>query len=157
LVRSPLPVSERGQLRSSSRFASLFALACSASFGCRSSEARRLEAEVSALSHAIDDLRNAPNAGKATLLEALEKVACERPEACRLKESCVAAYQRHRAGLEASERARALLADKDGGAGAVISAASELNRAQIELEHARTMTDRCSADQGALLRKVRAH
>jgi len=149
-------VSERGYFRLSPGFASLCAFACVASFGCRSSEARRLEAEVAALSHAIDNLRNAPNDGKATLLEALEKVTCERPEACQLKQSCVAAYQRHRAGLEASERARALLADKEGGTGAVISAASELNRAQIELEHARTMTDRCSADQGALLRKVRA-
>lgn len=116
-----------------------------------------MEAEVASLSHAIDSLRNAPNDGKATLLEALEKADCERPEACRLKQSCVAAYRRHRAGLEASERARTLLADKDGGTGAVISAASELNRAQIELEHARTMTDRCSAEEGELRRKVRAH
>jgi hypothetical protein len=143
--------------RLSSRFASLCALACVASFGCRSSEARQLEAEVATLSHTIDSLRNAPNEGKATLLEALEKLSCERSEACQLKQSCVAAYQRHLAGLGASERARALLADKDGGTGAVISAATELNRAQIELEHARAMTDRCSADEGALLRKVRAH
>jgi len=150
-------VSEHGHFRVSSGFASLCALVCLASFGCRSSEARGLEAEVAGLAHAIDSLRNAPNAGKAALLEALEKTACERPEACRLKESCVAAYQRHRAGLEASERARALLADKDGGTGAVISAAGELNRAEMELENARTMTDRCSADEGALLRKVRAH
>jgi hypothetical protein len=148
-------VSEREKARPA--FALSAALACCfCSLACRSSEARRLEAEVASLSHAIDNLRNAPNGGKAALLAALEKTACERPEACELKRSCVTAYQRHLSALRASERARALLADKDGGTAAVISAASELNRAESELSQAGTLTDRCTADQGALSRKVRA-
>jgi hypothetical protein len=124
--------------------------------GCRSSEARRLESEARALAHSIDTLRNAPNQGKSVLLEALREKSCESAAVCQLKQQCVAAYESHGAALEASERARALLAEPDGGTRAVIAAAGELNRAEQQLEQARTLTDRCSSAQGELLRQVRA-
>lgn len=149
-------MSERDSFRLARRFAAGGAIVCLSLVACRSSQARRLEAEVARLSHAIDALRNAPNAGKSALLEALEQTLCEQPEACQLKETCVTAYKRHRAAIEASERARGLLDARDGGTRAVLAAASELNQAEIELEHARTLTDRCSADEGALKRKVLA-
>jgi hypothetical protein len=149
-------VSERGRLRFAWRFGAVCASVCLSLSACRSSQARQLEAEVARLSHAIDSLRNAPNAGKVALLEALERAQCTEPEACQLKETCVTAYRRHRAAIEASERARGLLDARDGGTRAVLAAASELNQAEIELEHARVLTDRCSADEGALKRKVLA-
>lgn len=124
--------------------------------GCRSSEARQLEAEVAGLAQAIDALRNAPNEGKTALLAALSEKVCHRPEACELKAGCVAAYEKHLGAIAASERARALLGDKDGGTREVIAAASELNRAEQELAEAHTLTEQCSSKQGELLRKVRA-
>lgn len=116
-----------------------------------------MEAEVAGLSQLIDSLRNAPNEGKSALLAALQSKACQSPAACELKAGCVAAYERHLSALAASDRARALLGDKDGGTRAVIEAASELNRAEHELSEARALTDQCSSSQGELLRKVRAH
>ena len=124
--------------------------------GCRSSEARRLEAEVAGVARAIDSLRNAPNEGKSALLAALRGKPCQASEACQLKASCVAAYERHLSALAASERARTLLADKDGGTREVIEAATELNRAERELAEAHAQTEQCSSNEGELLRRVRA-
>jgi hypothetical protein len=151
-------VSERGHRRSRRRSSSLHSIAIGLVLlaGCRSSEARRLEAEVAGLAQAIDALRNAPNEGKTALLAALSEKACHSPEACALKAGCVAAYEKHLSAIAASERARALLGDKDGGTREVIAAATELNRAEQELGEAHTLTEQCSSKQGELLRKVRA-
>ncbi|HWA78109.1 MAG TPA: hypothetical protein VG937_37495 [Polyangiaceae bacterium] len=151
-------MSERGRRRSRQRARGLYtiALGVAALAGCRGSEARRLEAEVAGLAQAIDALRNAPNQGKPAFLAALSEKSCQSPEACQLKAGCVQAYERHLAAIAASERARALLGDKDGGTREVIAAATELNRAEHELAEAHTLTEQCSSKQGELLRKVRA-
>ena len=148
------PVSERAPRRRSGLYS--LALGLALLTGCRSSEARQLEAEVAGLAQAIDALRNAPNDGKKALLAALSAKACQSPEACQLKADCVAAYERHLSAIAGSERARALLGDKDGGTREVIAAATELNRAEQELAEAHTLTEQCSSKQGELLRKVRA-
>jgi hypothetical protein len=124
--------------------------------GCRSSEARRREAEAAALAHVIDALRDAPNPGKSAALDRLRNTACEDPEVCGLKTACVAAYERHLSALGASDQARALLAQPDGGTQAALAAAAELNRAESELEQAHTLADSCASAQGQLTRKLKA-
>lgn len=131
-------------------------VAASFATSCRSSEARRREAEALALAHVIDALRDAPNEGKSAALERLRGTACEDPEVCALKAACVAAYERHESALGASGRARTLLSQPDGGTQAALAAAAELNRAQAQLEESRSLTDSCVSLQGELTRKVKA-
>ncbi len=123
---------------------------------CRSSEAREREAEARRLAHLIDQLREAPNAAKAPLIEQLRQASCESEDGCALKSKCVSAYERHLGALTASQRAKELLASEAGNQGALL-AAGELSRAQSELEKARALTESCVSAEGDLLRRVRAH
>lgn len=122
---------------------------------CRSEASRRLESEALALRRPIDSLRNAPNEAKPELLRALSAAPCASPEACSLKRTCVDGYTRHLAALDASERARRLLADPHGGTRASIEAATELSKADLDLAESRALTERCASLQGELLRKAR--
>jgi len=131
-----------------------FALACAP--GCRSSEARRFEADVAGLGRRIDALRDAPNAAKRPLLAALDGAACEHPDACELKTMCVSAYTRHLDALAANDRVKTMLAEPDGGANAALAAAAELARAERDLELARSQTERCATLQGELRRRSQA-
>lgn len=123
--------------------------------GCRSPEARALEAESSRLGRAIDALRDAPNDAKLPLVRALEAEPCSHPDACGLKALCVRAYRLHVDGLAASERARALLAEPDGGDVAALAAAGALREAEDALARASTLTNDCTARQGELRRRAR--
>ena len=134
----------------------LLALALVASAGCRSSEARRFEAEVAGLGQHIDALRDAPNAAKRPLLAALDGAACESSDACELKTVCVSAYTRHLDALGAKDRVRALLAEPDGGSGAALAAAAELARAERDLDLSQTQTERCASLQADLRRRSKA-
>lgn len=122
---------------------------------CRSSEAREREAEFARIGHSIDALRNAPNEGKAPLIQALEKEGCRDQSACALKETCLSAYRLLDSARAASQNAKTLLDDRDGGAKKAVAAALEVNRAQTELERARDLSERCASDQGRLLRESR--
>ncbi|MDQ2647191.1 MAG: hypothetical protein M3020_25530, partial [Myxococcota bacterium] len=75
-------------------------LSALALFGCRSQEARALEAEAARIGRAVDALRDAPNEAKAPLLGALEAEACDDSETCGLKALCSRAYSRHVEGLD---------------------------------------------------------
>ncbi|HET9933236.1 MAG TPA: hypothetical protein VFQ35_21175, partial [Polyangiaceae bacterium] len=99
-------------------FAELAALLLSALLvsNCRSSEAREREAEFARIGHSIDALRNAPNEGKAPLIQALEKQECRERSACDLKETCISAYRLLDSARGASANAKTLLANRDGGA-----------------------------------------
>jgi len=122
---------------------------------CRSQESRALEAETARVSRAIDAVRNAPNAGKAPLLRALESEPCAQPPACELKGLCVRAYSRHVDSLTASERAKLLLDAPDGGTEAALAAASAVNEAEAALSEAQRLTEACTAAQGELRRKLK--
>jgi hypothetical protein len=122
---------------------------------CRSTEAREREAEARRLAHLVDQLRDAPNAAKAPLLEQLRQAGCESEDGCALKAKCVSAYERHLAALTASQRAKDLLAS-DAGPDSALLAAGELSQAESELAKARALTETCVAAQGELLRRVRA-
>lgn len=132
------------------------ALAFMLTAGCRSGASRQLEAEALGLGRHIDALRNAPNDAKLALLDALRGASCQSAEACALRELCVDAYTRHIEALNASSRARALLAEPDGGTGASIAAAQQIARAELELERGSALASRCASAQGELLRQARA-
>lgn len=130
--------------------AALLALAA----GCRSAEQRELEAEVHALDRKIDGLRGAPNEQKHALLSALEATACVHEKACKLKAICVDAYRAHLAALDATAKARALLARPDGGPAASLDAARELSQADHELARSKELASSCASEQGALRREA---
>ncbi len=123
---------------------------------CRSRAEREREAEIARLAHAIDALRNAPNVAKAPLIASLERVSCQRAEVCKLKQDCVAAYRHLVNSVEASAHARELLSERDGGLGAELTAANELNRGEAELHLAGELTELCASRQGELTRSARA-
>jgi hypothetical protein len=143
-------------LRSRSLVATLVLGFAPMASACRSSEARQREAEAASLAHLVDQLRDAPNAAKAPLLERLRQASCESEDACALKSRCVSAYERHLAALTASERSKALLAS-DAGKEAGLLAAEELQKAVLDLQKAQALTESCASTQGELLRRVRAH
>lgn len=128
----------------------------SAVSGCRSSEQRKLEAEIASLGQRIDALRAVPNEEKASYLTALSGTACESSVACELKALCVDAYTRHLAALDGVGKARALMSTPDGGRAAALAAAAELARADLALAEAATLSERCAARQGELRRQTRA-
>lgn len=141
--------------RSFAELAALLLIAGAAP-SCRSSEAREREAEFARIGHSIDALRNAPNDGKAPLIQALESQACREASACELKKTCVSAYRLLDSARGASANAKTLLGNRDGGAQAAVAAALEVNRAESELEQARELSERCVSEQGRLLRESRA-
>ena len=71
-------------------------LALCATLACGSSQ-RDIEAKQSAgrVAHAIEVVRDAPNAAKATALAELTKVACSGPDVCETKGACRSAYALH--------------------------------------------------------------
>ncbi len=148
--RSPKPAN-RARVVASSALALGLLLTLAA---CRSEQERAFEAELATLGRAIDSLRDAPNAGKAPLLEALKTSRCHDPRACELKSRCIRAYMTQRSGLEASARAAALLGNAD--PAAALAAAAELQRAEANLLEAKHLGDECATAQGELLRASRA-
>jgi hypothetical protein len=122
--------------------------------GCRSQEARALEAEAARLGRAIDALRDAPNEAKTPLLRALDAEACDHTETCGLKALCSRAYTRHVEGLDKSARVKALLAP-DAGAHQAREAALLLGEAESAVGEARKLTEDCAAKQGELRRRLK--
>jgi len=122
---------------------------------CRSESARRFEGEVHAIGLRIDTLRNAPNEAKPELLGALSATACQSAPVCELKRTCVDAYTRHLAAVASIARARALLAEPDGGTSAALEAAGDLAKADLGLAQSKEQSERCASLQGELRRKAR--
>ena len=129
-------------------------VAALALLGCRSQEARALEAEAARIGRAVDALRDAPNEAKSPLLAALEAEACDDPETCGLKALCSRAYSRHVEGVEKSARVKALLAP-DAGTEAARAAVALLREAESALAEAAKLTEECAAKQGELRRRLK--
>ncbi len=129
--------------------ARIAALACALACACGPSSEEK--AEAGALSRAIDLLRNAPNAGKAPLLNALKATRCTRPELRALQDRCADAYGLHVRGVEHELEAKAKLA-----AGADAGTVSALlASAEDELNRARPLVERCTDQQAELKRRYR--
>ncbi len=117
------------------------------SFGPSASQ----KAEAGRISHAIDGLREAPNASKRERFGALASAPCETPDLCQLKQLCVAGYTAHLHALAETARAKALLAEPRSES----EAANVLDRAQSELAEAATQLAGCADAQGAAQRRYR--
>ncbi len=116
---------------------------------CRGGEADALSREAVRITSAIRSLREAPNAEKAPLLEALAKTNCTAAELCALRATCVEGYRRHTRALTSLAQARRALG-ADGGAE---DAQRLLSQAESELIAAREQVGRCTRDEGQVRRK----
>ena len=117
------------------------------SLGASASE----KAAAGRISHAIDQLRTAPNAQKGELLGGLESVPCETPELCELQRACVDGYRQHVFALAEITRAKSLLGTADRAA----EAARILDFARGELSLAAAKISHCADAQGVAQRKYK--
>jgi hypothetical protein len=117
--------------------------------GCPASDGPA-RSEAAQLSHAVDALRNADNAAKAPHLRSLRETACNEPDVCAVRSTCVAGYELHLGALSAMSGAQAVLSDAGPDA-----AARVLDQAKADLERAHGLTERCTEVQGEMVRKYR--
>ena len=124
---------------------------CLALFGLACDNDAEGKAEAHKLSHAIDVVRNADNAGKGPALKELRAVPCTRPDVCGVQSTCVAAYELHLRGLEdiALSKQEALAADAGADLAVLIQAA------ESSLERAKGLAQKCADAQGELGRRYR--
>jgi hypothetical protein len=109
------------------------------------------KAEAGRISRAIDQLRDAPNARKSELLDALKAVSCETAELCELQRTCVDGFGQHVFALAETTRAKSLMSTAEGAA----EAARILDFAQSELAQAAPKISHCADTQGATKRKYK--
>jgi hypothetical protein len=109
------------------------------------------KAEAGRISHAIDALRDAPNATKQQLFAALQSAACETPELCALKQQCVTGFAQHLHALGETARAKALLMSP----GNETEAAKALTAAETGLSQAAPEISKCTDLEGAAQRKYK--
>jgi hypothetical protein len=128
-----------------------FGLALLVLSGCSFGPSASQKAEAGRISHAVDRLRQAPNAQKPELFAALQGAPCETPELCELKRICSAGYDLHLRGLGETARAKGLLAD--GGTDAAVNQA--LDAAKSALAQAEPQLAQCADAQGAAQRKYK--
>lgn len=114
--------------------------------GCGREARERERAEAGRISHAVDGLRQARNADKASWLRALAREPCVFERTCDLKRHCARAYELELQVLDGVRAARTALDDRDGGlaAGALVLASER------ELARAKDLQRQCVAAQGAL-------
>lgn len=108
--------------------------------------------EAGRIAHAVENLRNAPNARKAPYLTSLERMPCSVPDVCELKRTCVDAYQRQLSVLASVQAVRHEL-KHDAAPAAAASAAGVLDSAQKALLDARRRTEHCADLQGTVSRR----
>ncbi len=118
---------------------------------CRGDEADALTREAVRITSAIHALRQAPNADKAPLLEALARTDCSAAELCALRTTCVDGYRRHTGALANLAQARRELG-ADRGAEA---AKRLLTQAEADLAAARQQVGRCTREEAEVRRKYR--
>ena len=123
------------------------ALSSACSFGPSASD----KAEAGTICHAVDTLRDAPNAAKRQLFAALQSAPCQNADLCALKQLCVSGYEQHLRGLDETARAKALLSAGNSDA----EAAKALDSAQTALKQAAPLLGRCADDEGAAQRKYK--
>jgi hypothetical protein len=122
---------------------------CVLLLGCDDEAERARQTEAAALVHALEQLREAPNAGKRPLYRAFEQLPCGSDELCDFKRVCSKAYERHLRALDTTRSLRHAL-KRDGGVtpAASAKAARLADDAQRYLERARFLNRRCVQLQG---------
>ena len=122
--------------------------------GCHGEAEQAQRAEAARIAHAVDALRDAPNAAKAPRLKALEQMPCSVPDVCELQRVCVDAYRRQVHALDGVSAVRDELAG-DAGPQAAASAAALLGASRKELSAAHTGARHCADLQGSAVRKYK--
>jgi hypothetical protein len=117
--------------------------------GCHAQNEADRRVEAGIVTHAVEALRNAPNAGKRPFLDKLEATECK--ALCELRDVCVRAYSLQQSALEALATARMLArASTD----VVDTRTVELLKAaETNLNDSREQTKQC-ADAEAAARRV---
>ena len=119
--------------------------------GCSLGPSASDKAEAGLIARAIDVLRDAPNAQKGELLDALKAATCTAPDLCELQKQCIDGFGQHVAALNETERAKGLL--KSGGSDT--EAAQVLDYARKELTEAAPKIAKCADAEGAAKRKYK--
>ncbi|MEP7053575.1 MAG: hypothetical protein ABJB12_24645 [Pseudomonadota bacterium] len=96
-------------------------------------------------------LRDAPNAQKPLLFQALQNAPCASPDLCALKQLCAQGYEQHLRGLSETARAKSLLAAGNQDSEAALA----LDSAQRALKQAAPLLGRCADEEGAAQRKYK--
>jgi hypothetical protein len=125
----------------------LCAVALLSLVGCRSSGSWEKKREFSRIAHAVQVVRDAPNAEKRAPLEALKAQECAL--LCEFHRLCVRAYEMHVDGLTSLEEARTLSRGEDS-----IAASSALVKAEKTITDAHRLTTACAALEGEYQRKL---
>lgn len=123
------------------------------SAACRGEADQAKRSDVARMAEAVRKLREAPNHGRAPLLQALKHTECSAGDACALKQACTEAYalQEHAlAGISAVHR------ETVGGAPAEpvpSAAAALLTEVTADLEKAKELAQSCADLEGSMRRK----
>jgi hypothetical protein len=124
--------------------------------GCPGEVEQRGRGEAERVARAVSVLREADNAAKRPLLNALSAQRCTEPPVCELQRTCAEAYRGHLDGVQKSEAVRQKLDAPEGGA--PLQSAEllqELDTAEHMLHMARESVRQCADLEGKLRRKYR--
>ena len=127
----------------------LLAAACFA-LGCSSSEDALAKQSAGRVARAIEVVRDAPNAGKATALAELAKLSCSGPDVCETRDACQTAYALHVEATTLTQAAKLKLNEGDAAAAANLLGASEQ-----KLSDASGKVSSCMDRESALRRRYK--
>jgi hypothetical protein len=133
----------------------IFCVWLAQSTACVSEAEQRARADAERMSRSVTALRDAPNAAKRPLLDALSRVPCSAPDVCRLQQVCVAAYRTHIQAFEQSQSLRNTL-DADAASAQQVAPLGPLLRTlELQLGQARKAAERCAELEGEVARAHR--
>jgi hypothetical protein len=102
------------------------------------------------IARAIEVVRDAPNAGKATALSQLSKLACSGPDVCETRDACRAAYALHVEATTLTQAAKLKLSQGDSA-----EAAKLLGSSEQKLTEASPKVEACLTREAALRRRYK--
>ena len=128
----------------------LLLAACWVALACSSSQDALAKQSAGRIARAIEVVRDAPNAGKATALTELGKLSCTGPDVCETRDACQAAYALHVEATTLTQAAKLKLNDGDSAAAAKLLGASEQ-----KLTEASAKVETCMTRESALRRRYK--
>jgi hypothetical protein len=102
------------------------------------------------IAHAVEQLRNAPNAGKPLALAELSKLSCRGIDVCETRDACTKAYTEHNDALALTAVAKQKLTAGEGAESAKL-----LGAAEEKLGQAAVLVSSCTEREGALRRRYK--
>ena len=107
------------------------------SSSCQRAE-NEARSEAVALSRAIDGVRAADNAEKASALGALRSAKCSHPDVCRVQSACLRAYELHVSAVQSAAEAQ-----------------RQIDAGSPDFSRSGELAQQCTNLQGELVRKFR--